>query len=590
MFEPPTPQQDRATSSSAIRAKVSRFPTLWREGHRRAAKDFRARWRRCGLWCLVAMWLVGLIFALIALILADSELQYDLGACLPDGSFSLDPDSYRYFSGSGFFEITLAFGSMTFTQAKAIDVAWDIVVGRGGQSLLAYISWCVFANYVTTSMEVMPVTFRTYRTIFLQNGSLLVGIPRLIRDFCSRHALHSRFAMVFMVFTMAFSLAFPTLVSSLTGYKGNVGAFVKTAQGNYVPFSSFDYVSFVIHDGSRIDLGDDYIVGTGGLEQGKRGEPNSSPVEPTIRNGNLNDDKCFRYTYYTRHESCAFHLNVTEYVRKYGLNGENNVTSKFGDKELPPPVLNIWSPVLDTSTMTVQKGPSMQWLYEKTTYTEADLLQDGKCQPNLAYQWGFSFIQSFITILLLLIWSIGIYIMWLRSHSVMKRRGRTDIAGEHKAVLELAQAMQQQHAGLASPIKEQDEQEEKDGASTTTTAVAIPVTEASLRHRVTKELRGGSIAYTAPLLANGEIADDWTLWAWVKAHKWSIAGMVPSCFLPFLSGLFLSQSIAVFVALPIELAAALYIGSTRASRVVIFFWGFILCSIVPQIILSATST
>ena len=74
--------------------------------------------------------------------------------------------------------------------------------------------------------------------------------------------------MVFMVFTMAFSLAFPTLVGSLTGYKAKVDSFVKMTQGNYVPFSSFDYVSFVIYDGSRIGLRDNYIVKTGGIEQG----------------------------------------------------------------------------------------------------------------------------------------------------------------------------------------------------------------------------------------------------------------------------------------------------------------------------------
>ena len=119
-------------------------------------------------------------------------------------------------------------------------------------------------------MEVMPVTFRTYRTIFVQNGSLLVGIPRLIRDFCSRHALHSRLAMVFMVFTMAFSLALPTLVSSLTGYKSNVEPFVMTSQGSYVPFMSFDYASYVVHDGTRVGLKTDDIIVANGDSEGKR--------------------------------------------------------------------------------------------------------------------------------------------------------------------------------------------------------------------------------------------------------------------------------------------------------------------------------
>jgi hypothetical protein len=53
----------------------------------------------------------------------------ELGACLPDRSFSLDPSHFRYLSSSGFFEITLATGNMTFTQVKAIDIIWDIVSG-----------------------------------------------------------------------------------------------------------------------------------------------------------------------------------------------------------------------------------------------------------------------------------------------------------------------------------------------------------------------------------------------------------------------------------------------------------------------------
>lgn len=128
------------------------------------------------------------------------------------------------------------------------------LVGRGGQAIVAYISWCVFAKYVTTSMEITPITFRTYRTIFLPNGSLILGIPRLIRDFSSRHALHSKIAMSFMVFTMAFTLSFPTLASALAGYSGNVEPFVNITDSNYVPFSSFGIAQFVIHDGWRIKI------------------------------------------------------------------------------------------------------------------------------------------------------------------------------------------------------------------------------------------------------------------------------------------------------------------------------------------------
>lgn len=48
-------------------------------------------------------------------------------ACVLGGIFSLFPDSYTPWSTDGFFQINLSFGRLSFGEAKAIDVAWDIV-------------------------------------------------------------------------------------------------------------------------------------------------------------------------------------------------------------------------------------------------------------------------------------------------------------------------------------------------------------------------------------------------------------------------------------------------------------------------------
>ncbi|KAF1934530.1 hypothetical protein EJ02DRAFT_492288 [Clathrospora elynae] len=239
----------------------SRFVTFWREGHRQAARDFRIGWICSGFWLLVFCWIFGLILALttICIISEDYFNNYNV-ACLPDGSFAVDASKFRFWSISGFFQITLGAGNMNFTQVKIIDVVWDILVGRGGQAVLALISWRVFANYVTTSMEVMPVTLRTYRTVFLPNGSLITAIPRTIRDFTLRHGLQSKIAMCFMVTTMTFILAFPSFASAMTGYNGNVTAFVNATDNNYVPFKSFSFVFCVIQDGWRINQGGNFLV------------------------------------------------------------------------------------------------------------------------------------------------------------------------------------------------------------------------------------------------------------------------------------------------------------------------------------------
>ncbi|KAF1945677.1 hypothetical protein EJ02DRAFT_474953 [Clathrospora elynae] len=223
-----------SASLSAFLVTRSRFVTFWRKGHRQAARDLRIRWIRSGFWLLVLTWIMGLILALTMIsLIAD---------------------------GSGFFQITLGAGNMNFTQVKTIDIVWGIVVGRGGQAVLALIFWRVFANYVTTSMEVMPVTPRTYRTVFLQNGSLLTAIPRTIRGFTLRHRLKYKIAIFFMVTTMKFIRLFPTFASAMTGYNGNFNAFVNTMDNNYIPFESFSFAFYVVRDGWRINLGGNYLV------------------------------------------------------------------------------------------------------------------------------------------------------------------------------------------------------------------------------------------------------------------------------------------------------------------------------------------
>lgn len=109
-------------------------------------------------------------------------------------------------------------------------------------------------------MEVTPVTFRTYRTVFLQDQSLIFAIPRMVKDFTRRHGLHSKVAMVFMVMTMVFILAFPTFGSAMTGYSGNVKAFVADANSQLIPFEDFSFALYNIHNGWKINRGGEYIV------------------------------------------------------------------------------------------------------------------------------------------------------------------------------------------------------------------------------------------------------------------------------------------------------------------------------------------
>lgn len=107
-----------------------RLKGLWIRACQEAVADLRAkRWVRFLVVCWTACLVIGLVMTPLAFASPGykSPSNYDSMACRPDGSFR--PFSFEYdpWGISGFFQITMGYGSLTFTQAKVIDVIWDIV-------------------------------------------------------------------------------------------------------------------------------------------------------------------------------------------------------------------------------------------------------------------------------------------------------------------------------------------------------------------------------------------------------------------------------------------------------------------------------
>jgi hypothetical protein len=100
--------------------------SLLRQTWREARRDVRGiRWGRGCLWFLFICWILGLLMCMIIMPTLWSG-YYISSACLPDGSFSIFAE-YNPWDIHGFFQITSGFGELTFTQAKVVDVVWDVV-------------------------------------------------------------------------------------------------------------------------------------------------------------------------------------------------------------------------------------------------------------------------------------------------------------------------------------------------------------------------------------------------------------------------------------------------------------------------------
>lgn len=103
---------------------------VFKEGPREALEDLKSfKSKEGGLYMLFSVWLSGLLVVLSLLAVISSGFGgLSNEGCNPDDTFTpFANNDYSYFSGSGFFQVTLAFGSLTFTKAKVCDIMWDIV-------------------------------------------------------------------------------------------------------------------------------------------------------------------------------------------------------------------------------------------------------------------------------------------------------------------------------------------------------------------------------------------------------------------------------------------------------------------------------
>lgn len=108
----------------------------------------------------------------------------------------------------------------------------------------------------------LAVTYNTYWTFFMGRdaGAGLMTVFVLVRDFATRKGLQSKVTMVIVVLTMVFVMSWPTIAGAMTSYDNNTGSYVNRTDDTQVPFSAFQPLLYVIHDGPRINLTDDFKV------------------------------------------------------------------------------------------------------------------------------------------------------------------------------------------------------------------------------------------------------------------------------------------------------------------------------------------
>ncbi|KAI1380584.1 hypothetical protein F4677DRAFT_403956 [Hypoxylon crocopeplum] len=533
---------------------------------REAILDLRSiRRARAALWSLYGAWFLSLLsifFYLVMSGLYSSGSTYgDSTACRSDSSFNVNISAYNSWAASGFFKISLGGGNLTFTQAKVIDILWDIILGRGGQVFLAFISWRVFANYVATSMEFAPVTYAVFSTIYLQDEPSIFSTFRIARVFISGRGLKSKLSMVFIILSMLFLVGWPTFVSAMTGYTTIVEAFIPNYDGSYIPYSDFQPIAYIIHDGQRVNLTEDYMVSFLDAREepifGYKGNIFSRCNDLEITEG-----------------FCLLQRTTSNYVSLHGFFGIQDATSVWMNNTLPSPVLNIsafyftpdsklfghdWvDPRATRQKMPFQDPSNITLASSNQTYPLTYIQSNGQCQPvEDRFAWGFSFIQLFIVDVLLNIWATGIYIIWLKARFQLPLQGQAEVPRGLKSVLILAKKMNNElhEAGID----------------------VHSLTDRKLKDEISKQLQGGSVSLDTPLTKKG-YSFRRGIKQWFKTNRrWCLVMLLTSILLFGLwLGFFFMDISSTVVLLPclfLGFVFAVGVGSTiRSSLLIVLCW------------------
>ena len=377
--------------------------------------------------------------------------------CNFNGEFTpLDKPTVGLWDSAGFFYITVSWGQMAFSTAKFIDIVWDIVVGRGGQAILALTTFKVSSQYLAMAMREAPVSYNTFEALAFVPPTV-VRTTRLAGDLLTNRGWRARLIIVWIILSSLFVLSFSSWITTMSGYSSNIEAVMPNHENESVMWSNFAVVQFAINDAQRI---------------GHHGPLFITAGETCVLEGFMNDDDEYDGKYdddetssITKHRqrdnnveeegedadgngnmpweyvpsTCSSFWRTVQYVSNYGLGGSNatesTITLNGTTHNIAAPALNITTsyspaalstlaiylatfsesstPIRDLLGSVSQLSDNTFWVYDNETYPFSYVRDNAACQYSKWHNWGFSFLFLFIASLLLAIWSTGTYALWL---------------------------------------------------------------------------------------------------------------------------------------------------------------------------------
>ena len=159
------------------------------------------------LWQVFILFVLALppvIFAMILYLVARPKHPFSRRECDDQSPFDIS-----FFIG----------GDLSYGQAKALDLGWNIVFGHGVQGILAAVLYSLAKLTLMRMTERTPVSYNYFVTLSFFPTSLW-SIPALIRGVFSGRGWRLKLATAWLVLSCAIVIAIPPLFDAMTGYVG----------------------------------------------------------------------------------------------------------------------------------------------------------------------------------------------------------------------------------------------------------------------------------------------------------------------------------------------------------------------------------
>ncbi|ORX95869.1 hypothetical protein BCR34DRAFT_187194 [Clohesyomyces aquaticus] len=395
--------------------------------------------------CFLLVWTLPLALAPIVVLAAAAEetsQNYLAGRqCYPNGMWSESLGAtWRIMDSTYFFTPNLAFGKFSFSAAKVIDISWDLLVGRGGQLLLAYVNYRVFNEWLVYHMEMHLTSYKMYTAIAFQTTSLtalgVLGKEFLAFGDRSWKRFFRWLALLSMLLSTLFVLSFPTLIAAMTGYITASEAYIEDYSKNLIEVGKFEPITFIVEDAHRIGYSNPLVVTDG-----------DSGLIKTI------------FSYMSETSTDEEFESIKDYSSQtFSVNRTSTWNFENANITLEAPSLTITlSKGRETKTpqgfrASLQTPNGRQGDYFPVGY----IITHGSCRPNETYQWGFSYIFMFMVSIFNFVWSCIMVGMWLdtRRGSRMYNSGRRP--GLLRSILDVSTAIREELGEEVDGMEEDD--------------------------------------------------------------------------------------------------------------------------------------